>query len=1288
MNRIKLLVSILLLLSAISFAQTTVTVGSITSAVPGTVVTVPVNITNFNNIGAISLAIQFDRSVLTPYPSDKGLGSNINSAASGAIINVIGNKVTFGWYSANPLNISSGKLCDLSFTYLGGTSNLKILTSECEISYPNLTDLTGVVYTNGVISNGNAPALPTVPVLVSPNNGSTGISQNPSLTWNAVSEASSYSVIVSANSDFSSPVVNVSNLNTNIYSLSGLAKNTTYYWKVSAENSSGTSGYSAVWHFTTLSDVQIPSAPNIVSPSSGSTGIQANPTLIWSSATGATGYNLQVSTSADFTTLTANYSGLTSTSLSLSSLQPETKYYWRVSASNSAGTSPYSTANFTTVSSASQITVSAGSVISAKAGDIITIPINVTNFTNIGSISIELQFDRSVLTPYPSDSQLGTNINGLTSGAIVNANGNKVTFGWYSTNGISIASGKLCDMKFVYNGGTSSINFLSSQCEIAHTDLSVVSGISYNNGLVTGSVTPTIPDVPVLSLPANYSTGVSVAPSLSWNASSGANTYSIQVATDVNFTSVIYSASSLSSTQVSVTGLNANSQYFWRVNATNNVGTSAYSVIWSFTTSTQSGISAPALISPVNGISGVSLAPTLTWNTSVGATSYDLQVSTDSQFKTIFYYQPGITTTSFTIYDLALNTVYYWRVSATNGATSSGFSAPFSFSTGVTYPMPPTLVYPAENAVSIPINAALSWNSSANATSYNLKVATDAAFTSMTADRNGLTDTTFTVNGLKNYTTYYWKVSATNSNGTSDYSSVRSFRTVLTAPDAPVLTAPSDGYASVPLNSSLMWNASARASDYNVQIATDAAFTSIALSKTGITDTYLNVSTLLGNTKYYWRVSASNEGGTSPYSPVFSFTTQAIYSISGKVTYYNTIKSPLKNVQLKLYILPGNDSLTTTTDNDGNYSFGNLQAGSYIIKATKTDGWGGSNSADAFTIGRYYSQIDTLDLLQLCAGDVNMSYSVNANDALLIMQRYINAIASFARPDWVFKPYNVASIKNVILNASNGGADTLKVQNSNLFVDIAALCTGDVNRSYLPGVTTIDKSNSIGIKNIGVTKVTAKTNFEIPVCLDRASEISSLSLKLSYPKESAEFKGIKFNPLLSGAVFKEENGTVYISWANMTQSKVELSDNSNLFAVQLAPKSTSLLKSNINLSVIGDNSITGLNGDEINTGLVAATAQIELPSNYSLEQNYPNPFNPSTTIKFSVPYKSQVSLKVYNTLGMVVKELYNGIKEEGSYDIQFNANSLSSGVYFYSVTAKSLENGKDFNSVKKMMLLK
>jgi len=55
---------------------------------------------------------------------------------------------------------------------------------------------------------------------------------------------------------------------------------------------------------------------------------------------------------------------------------------------------------------------------------------------------------------------------------------------------------------------------------------------------------------------------------------------------------------------------------------------------------------------------------------------------------------------------------------------------------------------------------------------------------------------------------------------------------------------------------------------------------------------------------------------------------------------------------------------------------------------------------------------------------------------------------------------------------------------------------------------------------------------------------------------------------------------------------------------------------------------------------------------------------------------------------MVVKELYNGIKEEGSYDIQFNANSLSSGVYFYSVTAKSLENGKDFNSVKKMMLLK
>jgi hypothetical protein len=87
-------------------------------------------------------------------------------------------------------------------------------------------------------------------------------------------------------------------------------------------------------------------------------------------------------------------------------------------------------------------------------------------------------------------------------------------------------------------------------------------------------------------------------------------------------------------------------------------------------------------------------------------------------------------------------------------------------------------------------------------------------------------------------------------------------------------------------------------------------------------------------------------------------------------------------------------------------------------------------------------------------------------------------------------------------------------------------------------------------------------------------------------------------------------------------------------------------------------------------------------NNYSLEQNYPNPFNPSTHIAYSVPKSQKVRLAVYDLLGNEVAMLVNETKGAGSYTVNFNAQNLSSGVYFY-----KLETGNTL-LVKKMMLLK
>ena len=85
---------------------------------------------------------------------------------------------------------------------------------------------------------------------------------------------------------------------------------------------------------------------------------------------------------------------------------------------------------------------------------------------------------------------------------------------------------------------------------------------------------------------------------------------------------------------------------------------------------------------------------------------------------------------------------------------------------------------------------------------------------------------------------------------------------------------------------------------------------------------------------------------------------------------------------------------------------------------------------------------------------------------------------------------------------------------------------------------------------------------------------------------------------------------------------------------------------------------------------------------FSLLQNYPNPFNPTTTIKYSIPKKSYITLKVFDILGKEIETLVNEEKTAGNYHVEFNASNLPSGVYFYRIQAGS------FNQVRKMILLK
>ncbi len=114
----------------------------------------------------------------------------------------------------------------------------------------------------------------------------------------------------------------------------------------------------------------------------------------------------------------------------------------------------------------------------------------------------------------------------------------------------------------------------------------------------------------------------------------------------------------------------------------------------------------------------------------------------------------------------------------------------------------------------------------------------------------------------------------------------------------------------------------------------------------------------------------------------------------------------------------------------------------------------------------------------------------------------------------------------------------------------------------------------------------------------------------------------------------------------------------------------------------GDFSIQYTIAGDMNNPLPVLGNTSSIPKDYGISQNYPNPFNPSTIINYQIPTNNFVTLKVYDILGKEVTTLVNGEVKAGTYQVNFDASSLSGGIYFYKLTAGN------YSKIKKMMLLK
>ena len=278
----------------------------------------------------------------------------------------------------------------------------------------------------------------------------------------------------------------------------------------------------------------------------------------------------------------------------------------------------------------------------------------------------------------------------------------------------------------------------------------------------------------------------------------------------------------------------------------------------------------PVLNTPANGATGVATNPTLTWNPSTGAVTYRIQVSQDSSWVSHVIDQSGITTTFYHASALANNTRYFWHVNAANGGGISPFSDDWDFTT--TIPAP-SLVFPSDGEIDLPVVLALRWNQSDGGTGYRFQLSRDSLFSSTVVDDSTLADTLKEVGPLEHFTLYFWRVMAKGPSGSSAWSAARQFSTIPSLPQAPALLAPSDGSTNQQTTLLLVWRPSYSASMYRLQLSSDSLFVAIVLDDSTLSDTTCLAFFLSASSTYCWRVRAANTAGGGPWSERWSFST-------------------------------------------------------------------------------------------------------------------------------------------------------------------------------------------------------------------------------------------------------------------------------------------------------------------------------------------------------------------------------------------------------------------------------
>lgn len=562
------------------------------------------------------------------------------------------------------------------------------------------------------------------PIQLFPENAQLNLDTKVEFKWVNNESSYKYRLQLSNKPDFANLFIDSLIDNSDNITISGLAFNTSYYWRIRAITNTNSSNWSTVSRFR----IKLTS-PKLTSPRNGRTDFSLYSSLKWELSNSKLNYRLQIANDETFeNSIIDTVTG--SNEYYISALIPMTKYYWRVCAFNDSLISNWSEIRHFVTDDAYGL----------EAPELLS-PLDGSDTYTDGYLVWQDYGDGALYHLQISHNKEFTDI--------------------------VIDTLELAEDGFrLYSLEHSQVYFwrVRLYSKFAHSDWSEIFSFTTidQDGIIQ------------LQNPRDYELDVSFDVIFRWEKIAAASFYEFQMSKKPDFKETLINISDIQTNSYKVSDLAASKIYYWRVRFINGNEKSKWSQIWSFVTKSFTSLPVPELIEPEANATSINVVTRFTWDNVEKASHYKFILGKDPNFQKVILKHSYLQYNELHCCELDYNTTYYWKVAAYNDSSYSSWCQVQSFTTEL---QKPTISYPSCSDTLINPNITIKWSSHNPEYKSHLQIARDSEFVIIEHDIDDISGDEYVCN-LTHNSEYFLRVKSYNSGNSSRWSKPLHIRTL------------------------------------------------------------------------------------------------------------------------------------------------------------------------------------------------------------------------------------------------------------------------------------------------------------------------------------------------------------------------------------------------------------------------------------------------------------------------------------------------------------------------------